>query len=467
MTDSEKILRLVRILATYPVLPPAELLPPNDDAFRSLLAELARAGGSPHAATLQAVSAALRVPVDELARRAQFLLTCLLMPASGTHYEVLGVAPDATKQQIRKRWATLMQRYHPDRLSGAAPGSNWLDGQARRLIEAYNTLKDPARRRAYDAQLARDIGAPPPLMAERWRDRTIHFGRPNRWKWAPAGIAAIGIVAVLWVASRPAREPLPRVPLPAAPNLLDRSGTTSAETATMAASLLQPGRSSGAEARRDEARPTEPGRVEELPPLKPHLATVPPEGTAPRAATGSSAPPPVILEPVAVAPAASPAPPPQAAAPTVLARPLEPEPSAVAVVALPAPPSTGAPARAEILALIERFRAAYERKDLTAVMALLGTEARDRDVAGRPAVEHLYVKNFATLEDIRYELAQLDVKLPAGNGELVVEGWFRIRATQVTDKSQPLDLAGPIRWLLRREDGMLRIVGIEYEATAR
>jgi hypothetical protein len=123
------------------------------------------------------------------------------MPASGTHYEVLGVAPDATKQQIRKRWATLMQRYHPDHLSGAAPGSNWLDGQARRLIEAYNTLKDTARRRAYDAQLARDIGAQPPIIAERWRDRSIHFGRPNRWKWAPAGIAAIGIVAAFGLSS--------------------------------------------------------------------------------------------------------------------------------------------------------------------------------------------------------------------------------------------------------------------------
>ena len=143
VTASEETLRLVRILATYPVLPPAEALPPNDDAFRSLLAELARAGGSAHAATLQAVSADLRVPVDELAHRAQFLLTCLLMPASGTHYEVLGVAPNATRQQIRQRWATLMQRYHPDHLSGSAPGSNWLDGQARRLIEAYNTLKDP------------------------------------------------------------------------------------------------------------------------------------------------------------------------------------------------------------------------------------------------------------------------------------------------------------------------------------
>ena len=152
-----------------------------------------------------------------------------------------------------------MQRYHPDHLSGSAPGRNWLDGQARRLIEAYNTLKDPARRQAYDAQLARDIGAQPPLMAERWRDRTIHFVRPNRWKWAPAGIAAIGIVAALWACSSPPREPLPRVPLAAAPNLLERSGTTGAGMVTMAASLLQPGRSSGAEARRHEARATEPG----------------------------------------------------------------------------------------------------------------------------------------------------------------------------------------------------------------
>ena len=149
------------------------------------------------------------MPVDELARRAQFLLTCLLMPASGTHYEALGVAPDATRQQIRQRWATLMQRYHPDHLSGSAPGSNWLEGQARRLIEAYNTLKDPARRRAYDAQLAGDIVVPPPLIAERWRDRTIRLVRPNRWKWAPAGIAAIGIVAVLWGCGEPRTRAAP------------------------------------------------------------------------------------------------------------------------------------------------------------------------------------------------------------------------------------------------------------------
>ena len=37
----------------------------------------------------------------------------------------------------------------------------------------------------------------------------------------------------------------------------------------------------------------------------------------------------------------------------------------------------------------------------------------------------------------------------------------------MTDQPRPMDMAGPIRWLLRREDGALRIVGIEYEAAAR
>lgn len=130
-------------------------------------------------------------------------------------------------------------------------------------------------------------------------------------------------------------------------------------------------------------------------------------------------------------------------------------------------PAAEAPARAETLALIESFRAAYERKDLTAVMALFGAETRDRDVTGRQAVEQLYVRNFAALDGIRYDLAQLGVKAPAGNGDLVVEGRFRIRATHLTGQPRAMDVAGPIRWLLRREDGALRIVGIEYEASAR
>jgi len=579
MSDGEALLRVIRILAAHRVLPPPEALPPSDEAFHALLADLARGGGSSHAGTLRAVSADLRIPVEELSRRAQFLLACLLLPASGTHYEVLGVARDATKQEIRKRWAALIQRYHPDRLGGASAGSGWLDGQARRLIEAYHTLKDPARRRAYDAQLAgEDADFQAPAM-DQWRERTIRFVGPSRWKWVPAGIAAVGIAAGAWFLTRPAPASLPRGPLPAAPRLLDRWGTANTLTGEPVAPIPHRVRASRAGARNDAPQPTERAVVAELRSLKHRLAAAPLDAPPPRPPTESSAAspapaadgrtsaaeppatpfsrvatplvaarglpsaPPSPEHPSAVSVFEAPAPPPApsavrsglptstavsvpAPAPPVLAPPVEPaplapqpaapaplravepassskpvQPAVVAASPSPAPhavtppaasppgpapgmpkppppavvaatptaaaPAAETPARAETLALIESFRAAYERKDLTAVMALFGTEARDRDVSGRQAVKQLYVRNFAALDGIRYDLGQLGVKPPAGNGDLVVEGRYRIRATHLVGKPRAMDVAGPIRWLLRREDGTLRIVAVEYETPAR
>ncbi|HEV8673851.1 MAG TPA: hypothetical protein VGX21_07390 [Methylomirabilota bacterium] len=123
--------------------------------------------------------------------------------------------------------------------------------------------------------------------------------------------------------------------------------------------------------------------------------------------------------------------------------------------------------RAEILAVIEDFRGAYERKDLRGMMGLLGSEPRDRNVRGRGALEQLYIRNFAALDQIRYELTQLELHPSTGEADLVVEGRYRVRAIRVASPSQPLDVAGPIRWLLRRELGALRIVGIDYDVSVR
>jgi O-antigen ligase len=234
--NGESLLSLVRTLAAHPVLPPAEALPANDEGFRAVLADLARADGSSHADTLRAVSAELRVPLHELAGRAQFVLVCLLLPASGTHYEVLGVAPDATAREIRKRWVALIRRYHPDHVGGAAGVSSWLDAQAHRLIEAYQTLKDPARRRAYDAQTAREVATgrrgsahrrrrvrdvcamsqlharpPRPASSIRWPDRMVEagalfllvftplaYGTVEPWSEAIAEVVVLGMLLV-WV----------------------------------------------------------------------------------------------------------------------------------------------------------------------------------------------------------------------------------------------------------------------------
>src|SRR5262249_45192466 len=146
--------RLIRTPAPPPRLPPAEALPANAETSRALVADLARGAGSTHRDLLREVGDEVVISVDELARRAEFLLACLVLPAAGTHYEVLGLERDASAHEVRRRWAALMQRYHPDHFGGGEGRGGGLDAQARRVIEAYHTVKDPERPRPCDPALA-------------------------------------------------------------------------------------------------------------------------------------------------------------------------------------------------------------------------------------------------------------------------------------------------------------------------
>lgn len=216
----ERAQAVARALATHWILPPPTEAAPQGEALRQLLADLARAERSEHADVLREVSEERGVGIDELARRAQFMLACLLLPASGTYYEVLGVPPRASAREIRRRWAAAIHRYHPDRFGGR---NAWLDAQARRLIEAYETLRDPERRRRYDAELGRAglpdrLAGPPASGRVRWPSR----GRPGPWMPAIAAVAAalFGLAVVAF--SRLGPPPLPPAALPPAPKLLDK-----------------------------------------------------------------------------------------------------------------------------------------------------------------------------------------------------------------------------------------------------
>jgi curved DNA-binding protein CbpA len=70
------------------------------------------------------------------------------------HYVVLGVPMDADDQVIRAAFRSLVRRYHPDAGEGSSPE------KFRLLVEAYETLSDSIRRRAYDRSLR---PAPPPM----------------------------------------------------------------------------------------------------------------------------------------------------------------------------------------------------------------------------------------------------------------------------------------------------------------
>ena len=80
-----------------------------------------------------------------------------------SHYERLGVAPDATLPQLRQAFRALSKSVHPD--TASLPPQQ-AEEAFRLLQQAYRVLADPESRAAYDRRLrqgeAAPITVPPP-----------------------------------------------------------------------------------------------------------------------------------------------------------------------------------------------------------------------------------------------------------------------------------------------------------------
>lgn len=63
-------------------------------------------------------------------------------------YELLGLAPDADDTELRRVWRELARKWHPD---SSGTDTTFI---FQKLIAAYETLADPARRAEYDASRA-------------------------------------------------------------------------------------------------------------------------------------------------------------------------------------------------------------------------------------------------------------------------------------------------------------------------
>jgi hypothetical protein len=113
-------------------------------------------------------------------------------------YATLGVAPDASAEEIARAYRALAKRLHPD--APGAPADAEAEARFREVAGAYETLGDPDRRRSYD--LARfgvavervRVAAPPA------KQRVPEPPPPLLVTWTPRrAIAAIvcGVVVTL------------------------------------------------------------------------------------------------------------------------------------------------------------------------------------------------------------------------------------------------------------------------------
>jgi DnaJ-domain-containing protein 1 len=140
---------------------------------------LLRIAAGDAAAQQEAVKVAGRPP-EVIRQAATFFIEQILLSPEADSYRVLGASPDAADSELRRNMASLMTWLHPDLAS-----ENERSLFAPRIATAWNDLKTPERRAAYDSgrQAAHKAGK---QMTRRARFRTGMPGSKASGKFADA-----------------------------------------------------------------------------------------------------------------------------------------------------------------------------------------------------------------------------------------------------------------------------------------
>lgn len=89
------------------------------------------------------------------------------------HYQILNVGRSANEAEIKRAYYALAKRFHPDRFQRDAADTlrPQIEAAFMKITHAYETLRDPRSRAAYELKLGTQIGAP--------RSSSVHSARSN------------------------------------------------------------------------------------------------------------------------------------------------------------------------------------------------------------------------------------------------------------------------------------------------
>ena len=110
------------------------------------------------------------------------------------YYDVLGVRPDAPQTEIHDAYVAALRDFRANSDEGAGA-----KGRLAEVRAAYNALKKPRNRRAYNARLG--LGPPP---ERQWvPDQRVEaleghrYYRRSKYYWSGRGIGLIALLAAL------------------------------------------------------------------------------------------------------------------------------------------------------------------------------------------------------------------------------------------------------------------------------
>ena len=113
------------------------------------------------------------------------------MAATQTPYQVLGVKPEASADEIRKAYRKLAKELHPD----LNPGKPEAEARFKSVSAAYDLLSDAEKRARYDRGEIDESGAERPRYSYR-----PHAEGAEGWKYQPQGEMDLGDLEDLFAA---------------------------------------------------------------------------------------------------------------------------------------------------------------------------------------------------------------------------------------------------------------------------
>ena len=406
--DKACCLRLMEALADGNPIPDTSAICPDRHGLVVLLAEISKGEQSELFPDIRQVAEHRGLSAQEIASRAAFFLACLDTPGTDDPYTILGVDPTATSEEIKEAWRSRLSLYHPDR---HPENRDWFTRQAAHLNEAYHTLKDPARRQAYNERKRRELLAR--QQSGPFAIQTVSDAPPLMSPQSPR-MARHRVTALITTASVAAAGLLLMAlfrRLPAEPQLY-----LEAFQPISTVSLPPPTPTSG-------PLPAIPTR-DLAPSLK---ATITPPMDRQREEIDATMQPTQLLLAQALPP-------------------IVPEPKGLD--------------RQEFDALLDEYVDAYEKGDVDRLMATLSQKVIEKGTMDYRAIRNAYVKGFTGQDQIIYRLKNIRVEIKGEQATMTAQ--YLILARNVAHSSKGTTVEGRIEWKMQREADTLKIVAINY-----